>query len=209
MTNWRSSAAVLAVVAVACATGSVLPSQETPVVEPIGEGVVRYGGQDIWVIVDYDFGRQSTGERWLLLDVGVTAANGRKAKVLRDNVFVRSPAGHRYPLAKQAEITENHMELANLIRRADVARSNPFNFPRSRQPCRFDFFVAQGDRRRVAFDEVFINDRRVCFERFYFNVPEGIDAGRWMLGIDLEHSEARVPFDLGVHDSVPRREPTG
>jgi hypothetical protein len=48
----------------------------------------------------------------------------------------------------------------------------------------------------VAFDEVFGKERRACFERFYFHVPDGVEAGRWVLGIDLEQSEVRLPFDL-------------
>lgn len=185
-----------ALAASACATGSVLPPQETPVIESIGDGVVRFGGQDAWVVVDYRFARLSAGEKWLLVDVGVTAADGRKATVEREQVFVRSPAGRRYPLASQRDVTLGQTELANLIRRADVVGSASYDFPGSRMPCRFDFFVPRDQRRRVSFDEVFVNDRRVCFERFYFQVPEGIEAGRWMLGIDLESSEVRVPFEL-------------
>jgi hypothetical protein len=48
----------------------------------------------------------------------------------------------------------------------------------------------------VVFDEVFGKERRVRFERFYFHVPDGVEAGRRVLGIDLEQSEVRLPFDL-------------
>ena len=63
-------------------------------------------------------------------------------------------------------------------------------------PCRFNFFVPQSERRQVAFDEVYVNDNRACFERFYFHVPDGVKEGRWVLGIDLDQSQVRVPLDL-------------
>ena len=84
-------AACSSIATLACSTASVLPPQEVPVVESIGDGVVRFGGQDAWVAVDYRFARQSPGEPWLLLDVGATAADGRRATIERSKVFVRSP----------------------------------------------------------------------------------------------------------------------
>ncbi len=199
MSRLRLTAAIAGLVAAAalgCSTANVLPPQEAPVLESIGDGVVRFGGQDAWVVVDYRFARISTGEPWLLLDIGATAADGRRATIERDKVFVRSPAGRRYPLATQREYRQAHAEIANLSRRADVAGSASYDFPGSRQPCSFDFFVRQSQRRQVAFDEVYVNDTRACFERFYFHVPDGVERGRWVLGIDLEQSEVRVPFDL-------------
>jgi hypothetical protein len=194
----RALAAVLLVLVVAtsCATSSVLPPQPAPVLEPIGDGVVRYGGSEVWVAVDYRFARLSAGERWLLLDVGVTGADNRSATVERSRVFVRSPAGRRYPLASQREVAEGGQELANLTRRADVLGKALPGFPGSREPCRFDFFIPRGVRRGVAFDQVFVNDSRACFERLHFPVPDGVEPGRWVLGLDLERSEVRVPFEL-------------
>jgi len=189
-------AVLVAAAALGCSTANVLPPQEVPVLESIGDGVVRFGGQDAWVVVDYRFARLSAGAPWLLLDVGATAADGRRATIERGKVFVRSPSGRRYPLATQKEYRQAHAELANLTRRADVAGSASYDFPGSRQPCSFDFFVRQSQRRQVAFDEVYVNDHRACFERFYFHVPDGVEPGRWVLGIDLEQSEVRVPFDL-------------
>jgi len=182
--------------AAGCTTSSVLPPQQTPVLEPIGDGVVRYGGSDVWVAVDYRFARLSAGERWLLLDVGVTGAHNRSATIERNRVFVRSPAGRRYPLASQREVAEGGQELANLTRRADVLGRALPGFPGARQPCRFDFFIPRGVRRGVAFDSVSVNDGRACFERLHFRVPDGVEPGRWVLGFDLERSEVRVPLDL-------------
>ena len=196
-TAWTVTvAALMSIAMLGCSTANVLPPQEVPILESVGDGVVRYGGPVAWVVVDYRFARRSTGASWLVLDVGVTAADGQRATITRGQVFVRSPSGRRYTLATQQEYRQAHVELANLSRRADVAGSASYDFPGSRKPCRFDFFVRQSQRRQVAFDEVYVNDNRACFERFYFHVPDGVDAGRWVLGIDLDQSDVRVPFDL-------------
>jgi hypothetical protein len=196
-TVWAVSVTVLVAAATfGCSTASVLPPQEVPVLESLGSGVVRYGGPVAWVVVDYRFARLDTGEPWLVLDVGVTAADGQRATISRSEIFVRSPSGGRYPLATQQAYRRAHVELANLSRRANVVASASYDFPGSRTPCRFNFFVPQSERRQVAFDEVYVNDNRACFERFYFHVPDGVDAGRWVLGIDLDESQVRVPFDL-------------
>jgi hypothetical protein len=194
---WAVSVAVLVSVATfGCSTANVLPPQEVPVLESIGNGVVRYGGQVAWVVVDYRFALLGTQGSWLILDVGVTAADGQRATISRNAIFVRSPSGRRHQLATQQEYRQAQVELANLARRANVVGSGSYDFPGSRKPCRFNFFVHQSERRQVAFDEVYVNDNRACFERFYFHVPDGAGAGRWVLGIDLEQSQVRVPFDL-------------
>jgi hypothetical protein len=194
---WAVSVAVLVVTAtMGCSTANVLPPQEQPVLESIGDGVLRYGGPNAWVVVDHRFARLSTGAPWLILDIGVTAADGQRATISRAGIFARSPAGRRYPLATQQEYRQGHVEIANLSRRADVVGSASYDFPGSRKPCRFNFFVRQSERRQVAFDEVYVNDNRACFERFFFSVPDGVEAGRWMLGIDLEQGEVRIPLDL-------------
>jgi len=196
-TVWAVSVSILVSVAtLGCSTANVLPPQEVPLLESIGNGVVRYGGQVAWVVVDYRFARLGTGGSWLILDVGVTAADGQRATISRNEIFIRSPSGRRYPLATQQEYRQAHVELANLSRRANVVGSGSYDFPGSRKPCPFNFFVPQSERRQVAFDEVYVNDNRACFERFYFHVPDGAGAGRWVLGIDLEQSQVRVPFDL-------------
>ena len=49
----------------------------------------------------------------------------------------------------------------------------------------------------VAYDQVTLNDFRACYGRLLFKVNGGIQAGRWVFGIDLPESEIRIPFELG------------
>jgi hypothetical protein len=85
--------------------------------------------------------------------------------------------------------------LRSTIERANVNRDPLGYFPQRLDECAIQFFVTPGQG--VSFDQVTLNDRRECFGRLFFDVPGGIQSGRWVLGIDLEESEIRIPFELG------------
>ena len=48
----------------------------------------------------------------------------------------------------------------------------------------------------VPFDQVEVNDLRVCADRLFFKIPGGIQPGRYVFGIALEESDIRLPFTL-------------
>jgi len=116
-------------------------------------------------------------------------------KVTREEIFLLSPSGNRIPIATQKQFNEVWGSLRSVIQQADVNRDPLEYFPPSREECAIRFFVAPGQG--VSFDEVTVNFRRGCFGRLFIDVPGGIQAGRWVLGIDLEESEIRIPFELG------------
>ena len=177
-----------------CATTGMRPRSE-PIVEQIGDGVERYGGPDLWVVVEYQYASMSLGEEWLMLDVAATAADGRSATIRRDQVFVRTPNGVRVPLATQQEFSQAYRGLRARLVRADIVSNPVLYFPRSRALCNFHFFAAPGTG--ITFEEVALNDRRACTERFFFHIPGGVQPGRWLLDMDLAESDVRIPFQLG------------
>jgi len=67
-------------------------------------------------------------------------------------------------------------------------------WPPRKQKCAIRFFVAPGSG--VSFDEFTVNDFRVCEGRFFFRIPGGVQPGRYVLTIELEESEIRVPIPL-------------
>ncbi len=191
----RRSVAVALAVATLAGCGSVaLPPMDPPVLEAVSPTVVRYGGPGLWVVVEYQFATLSLGEDWLFLDVAFTAPEGRSATLRRDDVFVRTPAGRRLPLVSQREFAAAYRDLRNRLVRANVVRDPALYFPSNRRPCRASFFAVPGTG--VTFDSVTVNHRRACYDRFFFRVPGGVQPGRWVLGIDLEESRVRVPFEL-------------
>lgn len=194
-TGLRTVAMVVSLVVVAgCATSS-LRSPDTPVVEQLGQAVVRAGSGDVWAVVDYRYAVQSVGSEWMILEVALTAADGRRFRLGRSDIFLRTPSGVRIPLMSQSEFSMAYNDVRGAFRHAGVATS-PLQayLPSNRRPCELQFFAVPGSG--ITFDQVEINDRRACQARLPFLVPGGVQAGRWVLGIDLAESELRIPFDL-------------
>jgi len=190
----RSGLAALAVLAVVGCGSVALPPTDPPTLEAVSPTVVRYGGTGLWAVVEYQFAILSLGDEWLFLDVAFTAPENRSATFRRDDVFVRTPAGRRLPLISQREFATAYRELRGRLVRANVVRDPALYFPSNRRPCRAGFFAVPGSG--VTFDSVTVNDRRACYDRYFFRVPGGVQPGRWVLGIDLEESEVRIPFEL-------------
>lgn len=182
----------LAVAITGCSTAT---PTDTPGVDRMGQYVLKQFGPELWTVLGYRFANTQLGDDWMILEIGLSSPNGQSAEVTREEIFLRSPSGDRIPLATQKQFNEVWGSLRSTIEKANVNRDPLEYFPPSRIECAIQFFVTPGQG--VSFDQVTLNDRRGCFGRLYFNVPGGIQAGRWTLGIDLEESEIRIPFELG------------
>jgi hypothetical protein len=182
----------VAVTLTGCSTAT---PTDTPGVDRMGQYVLKQFGPELWTVLGYRFANSQLGDEWMILEVGLSSPNGQSAKVTREDIFLLSPSGNRIPLATQRQFNEAWGALRPVIQRANVDRDPLEYFPPSRIECAIQFFVAPGQG--VSFDEVTLNDRRGCFGRLFIQVPGGIQAGRWTLGIDLEESEIRIPFELG------------
>jgi len=74
-----------------------------------------------------------------------------------------------------------------------VATDSLEYFP-SRRPCDLILFSKPGTG--VPAIIVSLNDQRACSGRLFFQVPGGVQQGRWVLAIDLPESEVRIPFEI-------------
>jgi len=186
-------AAILALTVSLTGCTSATPT-DTPGVERLGAYILKQFGPELWTVLGYKFASSQLGDEWMILEVGLSSPTGQNAKVMREEIFLLSPAGNRVKLATQEDFNKAWGELRPVIAKANVDRDPLEYFPPSRIECAIQFFVTPGQG--VSFDEVTVNDRRGCFGRLYFQVPGGVQAGRWVLGIDLEESEIRIPFEL-------------
>ena len=182
----------LAVTLTGCSTAT---PTDTPGVDRMGGYVLKQYGPELWTVLGYRFANSQLGDEWMILEVGLSSPNGQSAEVTREEVFLLSPSGNRIPLATQKQFNEAYGSLRSTIERANVNRDPLDYFPPSRVECAIRFFTTPGQG--VSFNQVTLNDRRGCFGRLFFDVPGGIQSGRWVLGIDLEESEIRIPFELG------------
>lgn len=184
-------AALTVVTVTACS--SAIPSGE-PGVDRLGDYILRQEGAELEAVLGYRFASKSIGEEWLILELAVTSPNGESAEIEREDVFVQTPAGEKVPLATQAEFADDYRSLRSTLTKADVARDPMGYFPPSRYPCVLRFFTEPGQD--VVYNEVSVNDRRACEGRLLFEIPGGIQPGRYVLGIDLEETDIRIPFTL-------------
>jgi hypothetical protein len=200
VTNTTNTKLAVSVMILALATvtligcKSTLSYTEEPGVEQLGEYVVRQKGPEVDVVLGYRHAAAKLGEEWLLLEVAISSPNKRHATIERADIWVRTPAGKRIPLATQEEFGKVFSDMRARIREANIARDPMDYFPASRRPCQLEFFAAPGAA--VTFDQVTVNDRRACEGKLFFRIPGSIQSGRWVLGIDLVESKVRIPFKL-------------
>jgi hypothetical protein len=186
-------ATLAGVLAVVVSCSSAVPT-DTPGVDRVGQYILREKAPDVDVVLGYKFASMSLGNEWMILEVAVTSPTGETAKIEREKVFLRTPAGSQIPAPTQKVFNESYGGLRSTISAANVARDPMDYFPPNRLQESLRFYVAPGEG--VAFDEVTVNDRRAAVGKLFFNIPGGIQPGRWVLGIDLEETEIRIPFEL-------------
>ena len=165
---------------------------DDPGVDRMGDFMLMNKGSEAETLIGYRYAQQNPGSEWLLLEVAMTSPPNQTATIDRENVSVTTPAGETIPLATQRDVNEAWGVLMPIVNAADVVR-DPMNYwqPRKRIFL-MRFYVTPGDG--VSFNEFSVNDFRVCEGRFLFNIPEGVQAGRYVLAIDLEESEIRIPI---------------
>ena len=178
-------------IAMAVRCSSAVPT-ETPGVERLGDTVLRYTGPEAEAVMSYRYAHLNPAEDWLFLDVAFTAVHG-PVEIDRKKVWVRTPAGEDVPLATQEEFRIAQGELAAKLARADVA-GEPLGYFAGRTEKRLEFFAMPFES--LVYDSFWVTDREVYVGRLYFDIPAGVQAGRWELHVELAESELRIPFRL-------------
>jgi hypothetical protein len=190
MSRWARWMAGLAIVtALGCSTA--VPTA-TPGVERLGNTVLRYTGPELEAVVSYRYAALNLAEHWLFIDVAFTAVDD-PVEIDRKRVWVRTPTGEEVALATQEEFRAAHGELAAKLAHADVA-GEPLGYFAGRIEKRLELFATPFEG--LVYDSFWVTDREVYVGRLYFNVPGGVQPGRWELRAKFAESELRIPFRL-------------
>ena len=146
-----------------------------------------------YVILGYRLVNMSVGEKWMLLEVGMTVREGVKDyKLTRDKVSLETPDGKTIPMASIEEFRKG--DTRALESREKVQRDSINYFPPSAyHACRIGFF-SQLEQRAMSWDEVELSQERACLGRIYFEIPTGITYGQHWLNVQFKDSLVRVPF---------------
>jgi len=152
-----------------------------------------------YVILGYRLANMSVGEKWMLLEVGMTVREGVSDYTLkRDALTLSTPDDKTIPLASIEDYRKG--DTRALEQREKVSRDSINYFPpMASQPCRIGFF-AQLDQRVTSWDQVDLSYQRACLGRLYFVVPDGIAYGQHWLNVKFANSTVRVPFRILTKD---------
>lgn len=202
MTAISTKVGVASALVVMCALLFAIPAVAQDEEEPQKVGAkgefVRYGYNDEgWVVIGYRAANESVGKEWLLLDVGITVMKGVKnQKLTPDELSVIAPDGSVIPLATQQEYAAAAGSLAGLEKKANrMGDSINYFPPGTNKPCRIGFFTSTSQPARgTAWDSVELSWDRACVGRLYFQVPGGIQYGRYFLDVKFDGSSVQAPF---------------
>jgi hypothetical protein len=183
----------LALIAVSLALAGASSADE-PELRQAGTYRIRYRSSDISAELDYRWAATHPGDEWLVLKLSL--ADGRKAvtAVESGGVTIRTPEGHTLPLLGQAELRRNWRELGTALDRSDAWGPPSTRFAGSRDPCGEWFLVPFGGY--FPKSTVYVSAWRYCTGPLVFQVPGGVQPGRWLLKVELEESNIRIPIVL-------------
>jgi hypothetical protein len=148
-----------------------------------------------YAILAYRIANLSVGEKWMLLEVGITVRDDVPDYTLtRDALTLDTPDGQTIPLASLEEYRKAPVTMLN--KRAEFSH-DPINIfpPHAHTPCRIGFY-ADLDSSAKAYDQVEVNSQRACMGRLFFEIPAGIQRGQHWLNVKFAKSVVRVPFRI-------------
>lgn len=190
------SAAAAALLLAAAACGSARqPVLGSDGVRQLGASAVEYVGPDLVVVVGTSAARRGLGDGWLVLAVELASAGGVVA-VERSAISVRAPDGRRLPLVDQETFREGYGRHRLQVERAVGQLPEPPWTEPDQLPC--DRWYLAGPFGGFAHERVAVSPFRTCSGPLVFEVPGGVQPGRWRLEIELEESDAVIPFTLAA-----------
>ena len=169
---------------------------------PRGEYVRQVINEEAVVVVGYRTANESVGQKWMLLEAGLTVLPGHNQNIIRDAFLLETPGGSKIRLATQAEVNQNAAALRALNARADIQREPISYFPIQAQIVCWMGFFADPAHSELPFDQFGITPDQACLGRLFFQVPEGIKYGRYILHVKLVKSELAVPLHVMTKEEL-------
>jgi len=183
----------------ACSTATLHTPGE---VRRESDGLIRYRGPEVEVVLSTRYPDTHLGDEWLILPASVTATAADRVRIDRESIELRGPTGIIHPPISQERFAEVYSSLYGALRAARIASPPVDHTGAARRPCGRWFYAAPGHGYGSPSLEVSRFSR--CGGPLVFHIPGGVQAGSWVLTIDLAEREVRIPFTLGG-SSLPRR----
>jgi hypothetical protein len=171
---------------------------------PRGEYVRQLISEEAVINVGYRTANESVGKNWMLLELGLAVLPGHNQNISRDAFTLETPDGSKIRLATQAEVNKDTAALRALNARADIQREPVSYFPVQAQIACWIGFFADPARSELPFDTFGIVPDQGCVGRLFFQVPEGITYGRYLLHVKLASSELAVPLHVMTKEELKK-----
>lgn len=157
-----------------------------------GPHFVSYDGFSLDAGLSTRFAARNLGEDWLVLQMSLISRSG-SFELHRRDISVRDPSGNRLPLISREEFRLSYPQFRSAFLESEIAGSDPWEETTQLPQCGW-FFVQPS--RGLSQDSIYLTPQRRCVGPFVFQVPGGVQPGRWVLMIDLEEDDVRIPFQL-------------
>ena len=183
---------ILALLLSAAAGCSSSRTSEPQGAQQRGPTFVSYDGHSFDAGLSTRHAARHLGDRWLVLEITMVSRSG-VLELRREDIQVRDPSGNRLPLISRQEFQASYPQFRSAFWDSEFPVQNPWGDDPPLTRCGW-FFVhpSQGLSR----DVVYLNPQRACSGPLVFQVPGGVQPGRWVLAIDLEEDNVRIPFIL-------------
>ena len=202
-----SAAAVITTLAIVLPTAPAAAQEEAPAGMKLsfpGEYVRRVETDQAVMVLGYRTANLSVGGEWMLLEIAMTVKPGHNMTLKRDDFTLKTPSATVIPLASQQDFNANVGTLRALDTRASIQRDSLNYLPtQANQPCRIGFFSdLSTPERGMTWDEFSMNPQSFCAGRLYFQVPGGIQYGRYFVQVNLPNGEIDAPMMIMTKEEL-------
>lgn len=183
---------VFALVSSACVTGT---PTDTPGVTQRGRNVLVYDGPELRAELLTTYANRHLGDEYLYVKLSLTASNQGSVKVEAASIRVTTPDGRELPLLDNETFQSVYPQLRMALETTDAWGPPVRSLDDPLRPCEHWFLAP-----RFSFADrstLLLFPGSWCNGPLVFRPPTGVQAGRWVLEIDLEESQVRIPFELG------------
>lgn len=181
----------IATVGLAVSRAALAQAVAAPDVRQVGATVIVYKGPKLDMVLSYRFAENNPHGKWMLLDTVMTAYT--PIGIPRSAIALRVPSGAVVPLATQHELETGYSKASWDVTR-DRALMEPMGYLPPHRMRPLGFFAERGAG--LAYDTTYLDAFHNNFGRLFFDLPGGIQRGRYELLINLPDSPVMIPFTI-------------